>query len=252
MWQNFLLLNSDRKGEACLDASILFPGMTFPIRSLPGSHHRLAPRALLLYLAAPSMICYPGSALASVCSGICGCSWRCCSDADQGSGLGTSLSSSLWLAPPTKTFVCSWALAEGTSHPTEPRGHTDVSKVQMFLRIFALFFTIRWDLERITADTSSHIAPCVVILLGHNRHSWSAAEEQGQPPPWGPSISSGPLSGFVPLHGSVVALHGTALPASRTPELILLGVILPSNPGSPPQCTARNFKILQKIVNLFL
>lgn len=57
MWQNFLPLNSDRRGEACLDASILFPGMTLAIRSLPGFHHRVPTRALPLYLAAPYLIC---------------------------------------------------------------------------------------------------------------------------------------------------------------------------------------------------
>lgn len=116
MWQNFLLLNSDRRGEACLDASILFPGMTFPIRSLPGSHHRVAPRALLLYLAAPSMICYPASALTSVCSGICGCSWRCCSDADRSSGLGTNLPTSHLLAPPQRPLFVSAGRRDMPSH----------------------------------------------------------------------------------------------------------------------------------------
>lgn len=172
MWQNFLLLNSDRRGEACLDASILFPGMTFPIRSLPGSHHRVAPRALLLYLAAPSMICYPASALTSVCSRICGCSWRCCSDADRSSGPGTNLPTSHLLAPPQRPlFVCEcWQKGHAISQSHVGTRHTDVSKVEQFINVsqnVSKFFVHgSVGFKKHTCRYKPHIAPCMFFLLG--------------------------------------------------------------------------------------
>lgn len=134
MWQNFLLLNSDRRGEACLDASILFPGMTFPIRSLPGSHHRVAPRALLLYLAAPSMICYLAQHSPLSAAGFVAALGVAVLMQIKAVGWGPTSPALICWHPQKSQFVCGcWQ----RGHPISQShtGHSDGSKVERFINI---------------------------------------------------------------------------------------------------------------------